>query len=106
MVLHRWVRDVDLTKRIVCDLWRLIVPRDLKKIRRTLSRMEPEMLLVAAPDDREGDTNKLQIPSLRLDDMLEELYDEDQGPAFNGIMQGLGEKFARGKIRLTRGNKK
>lgn len=76
LVLQKRVRDIDITKHVVGDLWHLVAPTQERAVWELVESMEMELTAIAPTDDaayREAH-ERSSVPGLRLDEMMAKLY--------------------------------
>lgn len=80
LVLHKRLKDIDITKHVVGDLWHLVNPTQERAVWELVESMETE-LLAMAPNDESGVNSaedRMKVPGLRLNDMMADLYVESK----------------------------
>ena len=80
LLLQKRVKNVQLTKFVVGDLYHLVNPGEEKKMYEQLDTMEEEMVAVAPTDEKAVTTaqDRSAVPGLRLDQMLAKHCDESK----------------------------
>eukprot|EP00567_Pseudictyota_dubia_P008394 CAMPEP_0197439084 /NCGR_PEP_ID=MMETSP1175-20131217/5895_1 /TAXON_ID=1003142 /ORGANISM="Triceratium dubium, Strain CCMP147" /LENGTH=887 /DNA_ID=CAMNT_0042968917 /DNA_START=80 /DNA_END=2743 /DNA_ORIENTATION=- len=113
LLLQKRIRNVEMTRRVVKDIWALMAPRGKKKILETMDLMKPHLVAIAPSDAMRAtrEQEKLQIPGLRLDDMLLTLYSTQKdsghfGYLRRGLVTKSEETFTRGKHNISRTTEK
>eukprot|EP00593_Proboscia_inermis_P002877 CAMPEP_0171297640 /NCGR_PEP_ID=MMETSP0816-20121228/6384_1 /TAXON_ID=420281 /ORGANISM="Proboscia inermis, Strain CCAP1064/1" /LENGTH=569 /DNA_ID=CAMNT_0011772059 /DNA_START=1 /DNA_END=1710 /DNA_ORIENTATION=+ len=98
IVLHKHIRNVDLTKRFVGDLIHMVSPAQEKGVWELAGDMEMTLEAIAPKSEesiREAMDNRLQVPGLRLDRVMAELYLESKrklpikSQAFDKMLESL-----------------
>jgi len=77
LVLHKVIRDVNITKKIVGDLWHLVKPWEERNVCDITVSLE-ESLVAVCPPDNLPKSGRLNVPGLRLDETLAKLYNESK----------------------------
>jgi len=75
-VMHKRIKDVDITKNFVGDLWHLIQPTQERMAFELVESME-ENLEALCPSDGSASKNvkdRMNVPGLRIDEMLAKMY--------------------------------
>lgn len=101
--LHKRVKDVELTKHYVGDLWHLVKPTEERAIWEMVESMEDTMNAVCPVDASDPATNmhdRMNVPGLRLDEMMVNIYMKSKRN--RPVKPGAIEKMAkRWKINWT-----
>ncbi len=76
---HKRVKDVNITKHVVGDLWHLVQPTEERTVWELTSSLE-ESLVAVCPTDSSSKTamDRMVIPGLRLDETLAKLCIESK----------------------------
>lgn len=72
IMLQKRVKNVGLTRLIICDLYHLVNPGEEKKVNDELEKIEDEMSAVAPTDEKAAKLamDRQSVPGLRLDEMM------------------------------------
>ena len=75
VVLHKAVKDINVTKHVVGDLWHLVGPTKEKTIWEITESLEDTLIAVCPPDNPTAQkSNRLNLGGLRLDETLANFY--------------------------------
>jgi hypothetical protein len=74
LVLHKRLKDVNITKYVVGDLWHLVKPTEERKVWELTESLTETLLAVCPPDKSKIAHDRMNIPGLRLDETLAKLY--------------------------------
>mmetsp|Transcript_7032 Transcript_7032/g.13258 ORF Transcript_7032/g.13258 Transcript_7032/m.13258 type:complete len:1459 (+) Transcript_7032:892-5268(+) len=78
LVLHKQVKDINITKHVVGDLWHLVQPTEERTIWEQTESLEESLLAVCPPDNNKIANNRMTVPGLRLDETLAKLCIESK----------------------------
>jgi len=76
--LHKRVKDINITKHVVGDLWHLAQPTEERAIWEQTESMEADLLAVCEPDNSKIANNRMTVPGLRLDETLAKICIESK----------------------------
>jgi len=76
--LHKRVKDINITKHVVGDLWHLVNPTEERAIWEQTESMEKDLLAVCEPDNSKIANNRMTVPGLRLDETLAKICIESK----------------------------
>jgi len=75
VVLHKVIKDINITKHVVGDLWHLVQPTKERAIWEITESLEETLKAICPEDESLAPTNdRLNIAGLRLDQTLAQLY--------------------------------
>ena len=76
LVMHKRIRDIDLTKNAVGDLWHLVNPTEERTVWELVESMEDTLLAVAPTDITQAQQaqDRSQVSGLRMDEMMAMVY--------------------------------
>lgn len=74
LVLHKHLKDVNITKYVVGDIWHLVKPTEERTIWELIESLEPSLIAVCPPDKSKIANDRLNVPGLRLDETLAKHY--------------------------------
>lgn len=99
VTLQRRVKNIDVTKYVVGDLFHLIDPAREKEIYDLVDSMEVELNAVAAAEGAAATNvaDRMAVPGLRVDEMLANHCDEcdRRRPVQKGAMEKAEEAFSK-----------
>lgn len=80
LLMQKHIRNVDITKFVVGDLYHLVKPGDERAIYDMIDGMEQEMIAIAPTDDKaiSAAADRNTVPGLRVDQMLAEHCDRSE----------------------------
>ena len=78
LFLQRRIRNVEISKMVVGDLWHLVKPSEERQIYEMIDGMEDELKAIAPTDEEamKSAINRATVPGLRLDQALAKVFDE------------------------------
>jgi len=74
VVLHKQVKDINITKHVVGDLWHLVQPTEERTVWELTESLEQTLIAVCPPDNSKIAHDRMNVPGLRLDETLAKLY--------------------------------
>jgi len=77
IIVHKKMRNIDITKHLFGDLWHLVNPGEERTVWTLIEKME-EDLNVIAPQASRFEPDRNEIPGLKLVSMLKSLYETTQ----------------------------
>ena len=91
LVLHKTVKDINITKHVVGDLWHLVQPTEERAIWEQTESLEESLLAVCPPDNSKIANNRMSIPGLRLDETLAKICIESKRnrPVHPGAVENM-----------------
>ncbi len=78
LVLHKRVKDINITKHVVGDLWHLVQPTEERSVWEITESLEESLLAVCPPEPAKTAGDRLNVPGLRLDETLAKLCIESK----------------------------
>jgi len=78
VVLHKQIKDINITKQVVGDLWHLIQPTEERTVWELTESLEESLIAVCPPDTSKIAQDRMTVPGLRLDETLAKLYIESK----------------------------
>ena len=80
LFLQKRIRNVEISKLVVGDLWHLVKPAEERQIYEMIDGMEEELKAIAPTDEgaMQSAINRATVPGLRLDQESAKLFDEHQ----------------------------
>ena len=73
VVLHKRVKDINITKHVMGDLWHLVRPTEERDVWELTQSLEASLLAVTPPETAISQ-KRMNLPELRLDQSLAQLY--------------------------------
>lgn len=70
IVLHKRLKDVNITKYVVGDIWHLVQPTEERTVWELTESLEQTLLAVCPPDNSKIANDRMNVPGLRLDESL------------------------------------
>ncbi len=70
--LHKAIKDVNLTKHVIGDLWHLVAPAQERTMWELVENMENTLQNVA--DNTNHEIDRMTVPGIRLDEMMAKHY--------------------------------
>lgn len=70
VVLHKRLKDVNITKYVVGDIWHLVQPTEERTVWELTESLEQTLLAVCPPDNSKIANDRMNVPGLRLDESL------------------------------------
>ena len=74
VVLHKRLKDINITKYVVGDLWHLVQPTEERKVWELTESLEESLIAVCPPENSNIANDRMNVPGLRLDETLAKLY--------------------------------
>ena len=97
VVLHKRVKDINITKHVVGDLWHLVKPTEEKAVWELTESLEASLVAITPPETAILQ-KRMNLPELRLDQSLAQLYIKSTrhrgGNAFEKIASNLRQRWA------------
>jgi hypothetical protein len=79
IVLHKQVKDINITKFVMGDLWHLVQPTEERIVRQLTESMEESFITICVHDDSKPIKNdRMDIPGLCLDKTLATFYSQSR----------------------------
>ena len=94
MMLHKRVKDVKITKRVVGDLWHLVRPKKEKGIRNLTRSMNEALDTLCPQQNHEIDYD---VPELRIDEALAKFYKQKKKRCLSPVRHLNGGKLLPNK---------
>lgn len=96
LVLQKRVRDVDITKHVVGDLWHLVSPTQERAVWELVESMEEQLNAIAPKDDNavKEAHDRSAVPGLRMDEFMAMHYIESKRK--RPVKAGAVEKMVKG----------
>jgi hypothetical protein len=92
LVLHKRLKDVDITKYVVGDIWHLVHPTEERTVWELTESLEETLVAVCPPETSKIANDRLNVPGLRLDETLAKHYMESKRK--RPVVAGAVEKIA------------
>jgi hypothetical protein len=90
--LHKRLKDINITKHVVGDLWHLVQPSEERSIWELIESLETTLIAVCPPEPAHVARDRMNVPGLRLDETLAKLYIESKRK--RPVVAGVIEKMA------------
>jgi len=75
IVLHKAIKDINITKHVVGDLWHLVAPSKGRAVWELTESLEESLIAFCPPDKSSAQTNtRLNVGGLHLDETLAHFY--------------------------------
>jgi hypothetical protein len=89
--LHKRLKDINITKHVVGDLWHLIQPSEERSIWELIESLETTLFSVCPPEPANVARDRMNVPGLRLDETLAKLYIESKRkrPVVAGVIEKM-----------------
>lgn len=74
VVLHKMLKDINITKHVVGDIWHLVQPTEERVVWELTESLEPTLIAVCPNDNSNIAHDRMNVPGMRLDETLAKLY--------------------------------
>ena len=74
LVLHKDLKDINMTKYVVGDIWHLVNPTEERTVWELIESLEPTLIAVCPLECSRIANDRMNVPGLRLDQMLAKHY--------------------------------
>lgn len=78
VVLHKRLKDINITKHVVGDIWHLVQPTEERTVWELTESLEPTLIAVCPPENSNIAGDRMNVPGLRLDETLAKHYIESK----------------------------
>mmetsp|Transcript_28130 Transcript_28130/g.43095 ORF Transcript_28130/g.43095 Transcript_28130/m.43095 type:complete len:1438 (+) Transcript_28130:36-4349(+) len=91
LFFHKRVKDINITKHVVGDLWHLVQPTEERKVWELTESLEDFLLAVCPPETSKIAGDRMNVPGLRLDETLAKLCIEStrKRPVLAGVLEKM-----------------
>ena len=97
-VLHKKIKDVNITRYLVGDLWHLMMPTQEKFVLDLMKDMEESLYAISPPVEASFIQDRMDVPGLRFDETLAEFFIEGKRDRpTSGVVKSLKKRWSRRK---------